>query len=372
MKAGNYSDAVRMALAYPHRRYSYPTGRDGDPAAEPGVIRRHFTVANEPVALQMSAWSDYVSRILEAPITRAQVARGFRGEIDTYVLKDMVYLDSRTDPFVQARTAARISTDNMRDYCFHVAVKGIVDTVTGPSAQRKSTQFVPGIVALDMNQTMRMERPAQSRVLAFFLPRAMVESAMPDAESLHGQVMSYSSPVARLLLAHLDSVCRYLHTMPAHEAQMILHVCAELILAAFRKQVRLGAGARAAARTAVLDQVRRYVQANLHQLDLSPDSVLRAFPLPRANLYRMFEDEGGLAAYIRNCRLRAAAHDLVRLPSMGIMKIAYGLGFNTASDFTRAFRRAYEMTPQHFRQLGLSEWNPSGAAQAAGKGTKTA
>jgi AraC-like DNA-binding protein len=369
---GHYSDAVRMALASPHRRYLYPAAPDGNASGEPAVIRRHFTVANEALALQMPAWSDYVSRILEAPITRAQVASGFRGEIDTYVLKDMVYLDSRTDPFVQARTAARISTDTMRDFVFHVAVKGIVDTVTGPSAQRKSTQFVPGIVALDMNQTMRMERPAPARVLAFFLPRATVESVIPDAESLHGRVISYTSPVSRLLLAHVESLCRYLHLMPAHEAKVILQVCATLILEVFGKQARLGDGARAAARAAMLEQVRRHVQANLHQLDLSPESVLRAFPLPRATLYRMFEDEGGLAAYIRNCRLRAAADELLRLPSMGIMKIAYGLGFNTPSDFSRAFRRGYDMTPQDFRALGLAEWHSAAGGEADGADKKTA
>jgi AraC-like DNA-binding protein len=35
------------------------------------------------------------------------------------------------------------------------------------------------------------------------------------------------------------------------------------------------------------------------------------------------------------------------------MEIAYGLGFSSASDFTRAFRRAYGMAPQDFRALGL-------------------
>lgn len=316
-------------------------------------MHQHFTVAHEALALQAPAWSDYVGRILDVPVSRAQLAAGFRGEIDTYVLEDMIYLDSRTDAVSQARTAARISTDNVRDYIFHVAVEGIIETVTGPCRQRKSTQFVPGILALDMNQPMRMVRPAYARVLAFFLPRAMVESAIPDAESIHGRVVGYTSPLTRLILDHLCALCRSLPTMHEADLEQAIRTCAHLIVAAFGKQARLSGGARAATHAALQSQIRRYIEANLCQKDLAPEDIQRAFKIPRPTLYRMFEHEGGLGTYIRNCKLRAAADDLVELPQIAVMEIGYGLGFNSASDFTRAFRRAYGMAPRDFRALAL-------------------
>jgi len=96
-------------------------------------------------------------------------------------------------------------------------------------------------------------------------------------------------------------------------------------------------------------RVRQPVQANLHHPELSSDSLLKALQLPRATLYRLFEHEGGLGAYIRNRRLRAAADELVRFPDLAVIDIAYGLGFKSASDFTRAFRRSYDMAPQDLR-----------------------
>jgi len=36
-----------------------------------------------------------------------------------------------------------------------------------------------------------------------------------------------------------------------------------------------------------------------------------------------------------------------------VTDIAYGLGFKSPSDFTRAFRRAYEISPQDFRARAL-------------------
>jgi AraC-like DNA-binding protein len=102
-----------------------------------------------------------------------------------------------------------------------------------------------------------------------------------------------------------------------------------------------------------MSQVRAYVEANLNQPDLSPSSVVDALQLKRATIYRWFEHEGGLGAYIRNRRLREAADELVRFPGLQVIDIAYGLGFRSASDFTRAFRRAYGMSPQDARIRAL-------------------
>ena len=98
-------------------------------------------------------------------------------------------------------------------------------------------------------------------------------------------------------------------------------------------------------------EVRRYIQAHLTESELSPESVLSALRLPRPTLYRLFQHEGGLGAYIRNLRLRRAADELIRYPHVTVIEIAYGLGFKSASDFTRAFRRAYDMAPQDFRAV---------------------
>jgi AraC-like DNA-binding protein len=353
-----YSHAVSQLIASQKQRYAYPRDTTDDLPSAPPFIHQHFTVANEARALQAPAWRDYVGRILDVPITRTQLANGFRGEIDSYILSDMIYLDSRTDPVAQMRTTARISTDSVRDYVFHVAVEGIIETAVGPGQQRKSEQFVPGILALDLNQTMHMVRPTYARVLAFFLPRAMVEAAIPDAEAIHGRVIAYTTPLTRLILNHLITLCRRLPELDPAETEGVIRTCAQLILAAFAKQTQLSERARAAANAAMQAKVQGYIKANLHQKELSPESVLRGFPLPRATLYRMFEHEGGLGTYIRNHRLRAAADELVEFPRMAIMEIAYGLGFNSASDFTRAFRRAYGMAPQDFRGLAMEKCRP--------------
>jgi AraC-like DNA-binding protein len=300
----------------------------------------------------MLAWRERTSHTVDVPITRSQIANGFRGTIDSYRADDLMFVLCRTDPLLQTRSVARISTDNVRNFVFHIALEGSIETVTGLYPQNKAMQSVPGILALDMNQPMRMERPS-SRVAAFFLPRAMVESILPGAESIHGRIIKYMSPLARMIPAQLATLCRSLHTMSPDEAHRALRTCAYLIVAAFGKQTGLSGNVRAAARAAMFDSVRRYIEANLHEQALSPQSVLGASQLPRPTLYRLFEHEGGLATYIRNRRLREAADELLRFPHKPVVEIAYGLGFKSPADFNHAFRRAYDMPPRDFRAQAL-------------------
>ncbi len=344
----DYTDAVSRILRNTTHRYR-PGAVDGEPGS---LVHHAFTVADERPALQMRAWRDYVGRSLDVPVSRAQIASGFCGDIDTWILDDTVLIDSRTDPLVQVRGLGRISTDNVREFVLHVAVEGIVETAAGNASKRRAAQFTPGVLALDLGQPMHMWRPTPARVLAYFLPRASVEAVVGDAEALHGQVIPFASPAGRELLPLLRPLVAGLGKLPGAVAERALRAGAAAILAAFARQLRQDGRAGAARRMALRGGIEAHVHASLHQRRLSPEGLLQHFPVARPTLYRLFEDEGGLATYIRNLRLRAAANALVDAPGVQVADIAEMLAFGSATDFTRAFRRAYGMSPSDFRALG--------------------
>lgn len=327
------------------------TSRAGVEPNASAPAHHHFSTCGIARTQQLVAWRDQTSSFLDIAVSHAQVADGFRATLDHYRVDGMTFLDASTDPTTQTRTVARISTDTMRDYVFHVLVGGGIETTTGLYPRRKAQQSRPGILALDMNQPMRMARECRSQVMALFLPRALVESMLPDAESLHGRVIDYASPLARLFLGELEALSSNIGAMSEAEARGAMTTCAHLIVGAFAQQCGLRGNARAAVRAAVFSRVRRHVEHNLHEPELSMESIVGASQLSRATLYRLFEHEGGLAAYIRNRRLREAAHELIRFPQAPVVEIAYGLGFRSAADFNHAFRRAYDMPPRDFRRL---------------------
>lgn len=230
----------------------------------------------------------------------------------------------------------RVTIDESRD--------GNMSPYWKPRRDEPHIPRVPGILALDMAQPCTI-RSFHGRILLLFVPRALVEQSFPDAAWLHGRWIHATTPLTRLMIEHLVALNRQIAGLGREEARQRFVTAVELLAAAFSRQAGLSGDARAAVRAAVYGQVRRHVEANLHDPDLSPDSVLKSLHLSRASVYRLFEHEGGLAAYIRSRRLRMAADELVRFPHMEVQDIASGLGFNSASSFTRAFRRAFDIAP---------------------------
>ncbi|NKJ51048.1 AraC family transcriptional regulator [Burkholderia sp. SG-MS1] len=301
---------------------------------------------------QFLAWRQRVGHVVDAPPSKEQIARGFRGEIDLYAVGGMVLTDCRTDSMRLERSVARVSTDTRRDYVFQLFLEGEVGQVTGMRKKRSDPGSVQGIVAFDLNQPFRAERP-ESRLLSLFVPAALVDEGLRDGAGIHGRIVQKESPLAGVVLDHLAALARDIPSLDPAAAIDALQAGAQLLLAAFRKAANLSGTDRAALQAALMGRVRRHVEANLHQPDLTPTSVVEALQLKRATIYRWFEHEGGLGAYIRHRRLREAADELVRFPHRHVVEIAYGLGFNSASDFTRAFRRAFDMSPQDMRVRAL-------------------
>jgi AraC-like DNA-binding protein len=325
------------------------------PEAEPDAPVRTSSFSTRALAVdqQVLAWRTRVGHAVDVPPSNRQLVEGFGANIDLYAIGETIFTDVRTDAMVLERPVARVSTDSRRDYVFHLYVEGETGNVTGMRKKRSAPGSVQGVVAFDMNQPFRVDRPA-CRVLNLFVPRPTVETHLPESESIHGRIVQFGSPLARLALDHFVATRKILPTLAPREAADALNDGAQLLLAAFRQDTSLTGAGRAALQAALLGRVRRFVEANLHQADLTPTSVVEALQLKRATIYRWFEHEGGLGAYIRHRRLREAADELVRFPQLQVTEIAYGLGFKSASDFTRAFRRAFDISPQDMRARALA------------------
>ncbi|QQC67073.1 helix-turn-helix domain-containing protein [Paraburkholderia ginsengisoli] len=311
-----------------------------------------FSTRGLAASEQFLAWRQRVGHVVDAPPSKEQLAGGFHGEIDLYAVGGMMLTDCRTDQMRLERSVARVSTDQRRDYVFQLFVEGEVGHVTGMRRKRSDPGSVQGIVAFDLNQPFRAERP-RCRLLSLFVPATLVDEGLRDGAGIHGRIVQKEAPLAGLLLDHLAALARDIPLLDPAAATDALHAGAQLLVAAFRKAAHLSGADRAALQAALMGQVRRHVEANLHQPDLTPTSVVQALQLKRATIYRWFEHEGGLGAYIRNRRLREAADELVRFPQRQVAEIAYGLGFKSPSDFNRAFRRAFDLSPQDLRACAL-------------------
>ncbi|RKP56794.1 AraC family transcriptional regulator [Pararobbsia silviterrae] len=297
------------------------------------------------------AWRERVGHVIDVLPSKADLETPtFSASIDRFGVGDLTFTDCRSGAMQLDRSIARISNDTHRRMAFHVFLEGGTDDVIVHRTSRRASPGAATLLALDLGQPVRMRRQA-CRVLTVFAPASVAAEVFPDPGFMHGRGMRADTPLARLIVDHLASLSRNIRQMDAHAIDVSIRSGVQLLTEAFCLQAGLRGNARAAKRAAMFERVRRYIQANLFDDDLSPERVLGVLDLPRPTLYRMFEHEGGMATYIRHLRLRHAADDLVRRADLSVTEIAYGAGFSSPSDFTRAFRRAFDMTPQDFRAM---------------------
>lgn len=104
-----------------------------------------------------------------------------------------------------------------------------------------------------------------------------------------------------------------------------------------------------------LQQVRRgidYVEEHLDQ-DIALVDVSRAAGVSHWHFLRMFKalTDETLKAYIRSRRLAQARLELL-LTDATVLEIALRAGFESQASFARAFRKAFDVPPARYRDLG--------------------
>ncbi len=99
-----------------------------------------------------------------------------------------------------------------------------------------------------------------------------------------------------------------------------------------------------------LERVRRYVRTHLTDPDITPATLAARIGMSRSALYRLLEQEGGVARFVQRQRL-LAANVMLADPECThtIQRIAEGVGIPDAATFSRAFRSQFGCAPRDVR-----------------------
>ena len=109
----------------------------------------------------------------------------------------------------------------------------------------------------------------------------------------------------------------------------------------------------------MVESVRAFIRQHIHDPRLTPSLIAAAHHISVSYLHRVFtgQSEGEtVAAWIRGRRLESAYRDLAdpALRAMPIQAVAARWGIHRASDFSRAFKAAYGVSPSEHRHRALS------------------
>lgn len=93
-----------------------------------------------------------------------------------------------------------------------------------------------------------------------------------------------------------------------------------------------------------LNLMKQYLNEHIQDPRLGPERLIAFFHCSRATLYRLFQPDGGVAAYIQKQRLQQCLYELSRMQHghHGLLDaLAVTWGFRTAGSFARQFKKHF-------------------------------
>ena len=219
--------------------------------------------------------------------------------------------------------------------------------LSGTAQGRPFVAPANSLLFLDMAQSSAVRLPG-GRSLQLALPKAMAEENFGPTRRLHGLVIEPAR--GAMLVSHLLHLREALPQLTEHQQPRLARTVIDMLAIALdrsgaRQRPQLVAGRD------MLAAVKREIETRLGLPSLTVPSLCATLRISRSALYRMFEAEGGVEAYIRGRRLEQVRLALLN-PANGerIVDLAYRWGFSDASHLGRQFRDAYGTTPRAFRE----------------------
>ena len=185
--------------------------------------------------------------------------------------------------------------------------------------------------------------------LMVIVPRESVPAALLAMEP-HGLRFARESGAARLIGAALQEFYAQADHLTMSEAEAAIQGIVALTASCARARLAGEDSDRLKSRRkAALD----YVDAHLANAQLGPDEIAEAINLSRASLYRLLDAEGGIRAVLLKRRLDEALRLMLEdnNDEHSMKNIVKSCWFGGTSQFSRAFRARFGVSPRQYRAL---------------------
>lgn len=274
----------------------------------------------------------------------SDVTRGtgeFQAEVRAWRLEGLLLFDRRLSGVVHSR-GARMRNDGFDHVVLSLVLAGHV--VGGPESG--FGEAVAGdIYVTDTARPLRTEF-VSAHVLTVSVPKGIIDAARGTAAGLHGLVLG--APRNVILADFLQSLARNGDVIEAEARPGLSLAFIHLLASAEDKSVPASNDVRQRDYLR-RDSVERMIKENLADPSMSVASLSRGLGMSRSALYRLFEDQGGVARLIQKRRVEGVRRALDNRDQGRLSDIARAFGFADEFQLNRLFSEAYDISPQAYR-----------------------
>jgi AraC-like DNA-binding protein len=197
-----------------------------------------------------------------------------------------------------------------------------------------------------------LDHPGRLSLRVHRLPLRVVGVPESELRRVTARVISPEGGVAAMLAPLLSTLADFAKDCPATVAERLAGNVTDFTATLVAELTHGGREVADEGRRAIVLRIRDYVNHNLGDPTLSPESIAAAHHISTRQLYKLFEGEGAtISRWIQRRRLEECRRELARRSSstQTVFAVARRWGFTDAAYFSRAFRAAYGITPRDWR-----------------------
>lgn len=256
------------------------------------------------------------------------------------------------NPLPPIRAAEQIESDGRDDYALVMSVQG---EWTARFGIRRNRVLPKQAVILDLSCDWAIEW-SSGRQVVIAMPRQALRALCPGTPRLHGSVLR--TPGGGMLADHILSLVEELPALASREAGTVERALIAFIASAISGTARpLPVGRTPMVDTSlVAARVRRHIEENLTDPQLSANTLCEQLGLTRTLLSQAFGSAGKVNDYIRDRRLELAREMIVHsVVAPEPAELALIFGFRDGEQFERAFIRYLGRPPAEARGMAQAK-----------------
>jgi len=298
--------------------------------------------------IQNLNWRVAIDSLFDA---RPRIEAEFSAKSTIYHFSGLLLCDGESTAVRYQRSEARLRRCDLDHYILHVQLQGRIASGAGMPVRPLD------VVVLDLAQPANFL--IAGRGISLLIPRIALPSLLVESE-LHGLVLRHETSSGGLLAQLLTALADSAALLEPEEALRLTSPVLGLIAACLTQAVTRSLTTRRAARGSLGCQVRQYIERNLQREGLTAALLAKELGTSRSQLYRAFDQLGGVHHYIRQRRLRRCLLALgdPAQAKRRIADLAYEQGFSDEAHFSRLFRQAFGLSPRAAR-AALQQGDPA-------------
>lgn len=306
-----------------------------------------FDTNAAPVADRADAWSAAIARAYFPLELKFKRPAAFEGTLRRAAVGDIGVSRLRSAAASYSRTRAHLQGAAEESYLVTLPRLSPVKF----SQLGNSTACRPGGLLLERGDApYRFEYGEANDLLVLKVPRAALRQRMRDPDSRCARAIDAASGAGALFSAMVEHVATARPVLSAREQATVRRQMLELLVLTLNGAAP-GDDANTSMRAARIRQALDVIEARHADPSLTPSKVAEICKISRRYLHELFQgSEASVSKRIRDRRLRAARDDLLLLDGSSVASIAYRYGFADHAQFSRQFRKSFNVSPTEFRQ----------------------